>query len=76
MIALGENKENNFVDVPGELKNFLESELNLDDYEPKEKEGIKNKGNQKVGNLITIKLRKQNIEIYVETIDYDKYEKN
>ena len=57
MIVLGENKENNFIDVPGELKNFLESELNLDDYEPKEKEGQENKGNQKVGNLIAIKLR-------------------
>jgi hypothetical protein len=28
-----ENKENDIVNVPADLRNYLESELNLEDYE-------------------------------------------
>ena len=38
LVNLGEDKENKIVDCPPELKNFLESELNLEEYEPINKE--------------------------------------
>ncbi|CAI2363693.1 unnamed protein product [Moneuplotes crassus] len=34
LISFPDDKENAMVEVPYELKNFLESEMNLDDYEP------------------------------------------
>jgi hypothetical protein len=66
-----ENKENEIVDVSVDLRNFLESELNLDDYEEKgNKIGYPSK--QKLVYVNSVQLSTRSNLIFIEAYSCDQ----